>query len=221
VSRPAGAPDLRGALRLIVITDRALAGPRDLEAVVEAALAAGARAIQLRDKDSGAGALLSLARRLRELTRWHGALLFVNDRLDVALAAEADGVHLGPEDLPVAAVRAKAPPGFLLGYSCDDVAEARRAAADGADYIGCGAVYATSTKAGVGEAIGLGRLDEVAGAVDIPVVAIGGVTPERAAEIARTRAAGIAVVGAVMAANDPAVAVRKLIEPFERRRGGS
>ena len=209
--------DLRLALRLVVLTDRRLAEPRSVEEIVERSLAAGARAIQLRDKDAGAGALLSVALRMRDLTRRFGALLFINDRLDVALAARADGVHVGPDDIPVAAIRAKVPADFLIGYSCDVVAEARRAVADGANYIGCGAVYGTSTKSGTGEAIGLERLDEVAAAVDVPVVAIGGITTERAHEVAATRAAGVAVVGAVMAASDPADAVRRLLGPFDAR----
>ena len=132
-------------------------------------------------------------------------------------AARADGVHVGPDDIPGAALRAKVPADFLIGYSCDLVAEARRAVANGASYIGCGAVYGTSTKSGTGDAIGLERLDEVAAAVDVPVVAIGGITTERAVEVAGTRAAGVAVVGAVMAASDPADAVRRLLGPFERR----
>lgn len=214
------AGELGAALRLVVITDRRLAAPRSVELVVAQALAAGARAIQLRDKDAGAGALLPLALRLREATRQAGALLFLNDRFDVALAADADGVHLGPDDLPVAAVRAVAPKGFLIGHSCDTVAEARAAVAQGADYIGCGAVWATTTKDGVGEAIGLDRLDEVARAVTVPVLGIGGITPERAEEVARTAAAGVAVIGGVMAAADPGEAVRRLLAPFEDRTPG-
>lgn len=188
--------------------------------VVSAALAAGAPAIQLRDKDADARAVGELARILREVTTRHGALLFVNDRVDVALAAGADGAHLGPDDLPVAAVRAGVPREFLLGYSTDDPEIARRAVADGADYIGCGTVYATRTKANAGAAIGLARLDEVARAVDVPVVGIGGVTAARAPEVAATKAAGIAAVGAVMAAADPGGAVRALLAPFASRRPG-
>ena len=210
-------PELLLALRLIVLTDRGLAAPRTIEEVVELALLGGAPAIQLRDKATSAGKLLEVGQRLRELTRRHGALLFVNDRLDVALAAGADGVHVGPEDLPVAALRARVPAEFLIGYSCDDIAQARRAVAAGADYIGCGAVYGTTTKAGAGTAIGLECLNAIAAAVDVPVVAIGGITPERAGEVAATRAAGIAVAGGVMAAADPAEAVRRLMEPFRSR----
>ncbi len=204
-------------LRLIVITDTALADPRSVLDVVAEALAAGAPAVQLRDKTADAATLLRTAAQLRELTRRHGALLFVNDRIDVALAADADGAHLGPEDLPLAAARAVVPGGFLLGYSTDDPDTARRAEADGADYIGCGAVFGTTTKPeAAGEAIGRARVDAVARAVSIPVIAIGGVTPANAASVADTAARGVAVVGAVMAAPDPAAAVRQLLQAFQR-----
>ncbi len=184
---------------------------------MEKALLGGAPAIQLREKEKSSGELLEVGQRLRELTGRYGALLFVNDRFDVALAAGADGVHVGPEDISVAALRERVPAGFIIGYSCDDVAEARRAVGAGADYIGCGAVYGTTTKTDAGVAIGLERLNAMATAVAVPVVAIGGITPERAGEVAATRAAGIAVAGAVMTAEDPAEAVGCLMEPFQSR----
>lgn len=210
-------PPLREALRVLVLTDRRLAAPRDVSQVVRAALAGGVRAIQLRNKGDSARELVEAGRSLREATRACGALLFVNDRLDVALALEADGVHLGPHDLPVAAVRACAPPGFLIGRSADDPDVARAAVAEGADYIGCGTVYPTTTKADAGDVIGLAGLERVARAVPVPVVAIGGITVERAAEIPATGAAGVAVVGAVMAAPDPTAAVQALLRPFAPR----
>jgi len=213
-----GAPDLWEALRLIVITDSGLAGARGVRSVVESALQAGARTVQLRDKKASARELLHRAVELRALTRQWGALLFVNDRFDVALASGADGVHLGPDDLPVAEVRRSVPPGFLVGCSTDVPQEAVKAAADGADYIGCGAVFPTSTKADAGAEIGIEGLARVAGAVDIPVVGIGGITPEGARRIAReSGAAGVAVIGAVMGAPDPSRAVEALLEPFLQR----
>ena len=202
------------ALRVLVITDARLAAPRHVTEVVRAALEAGARAVQMRNKGDPARALVELGREMRQTTREHGALLFVNDRVDVALAVEADGVHVGPHDLPVAAVRAIAPPGFLVGRSADDPAVARQAVAEGADYIGCGTVYQTTTKADAGDVIGLEGLAAVARAVAVPVVGIGGITVERAAEVAATGAAGVAVVGAVMSAPDPGEAVRRLLAPF-------
>jgi thiamine-phosphate pyrophosphorylase len=207
--------DLSFALRLIVVTDDALAGPRGVEEVVGRSLLGGAPAIQLRDKGASARELVRQGLRLRDMTRQHGALLFINDRFDVALAVGADGVHLGPDDLPVGHVRRCAPEGFLIGSSTDDPHRARQLEAEGADYLGCGAVFGTRTKDVGDEAIGLHRLDEVARAVRIPVVGIGGVTAPGAWRVAaETAAAGVAVVGAVMSAPDPAEAVRDLLEPF-------
>jgi thiamine-phosphate pyrophosphorylase len=209
-------PILKESLRLIVITDRRLALPRSVEAVVEAALQAGARAVQLRDKTASARELLEQAHGLRELTRAWGALLFINDRFDVALASEADGVHLGPGDLPVPLVRKATPKGFLIGASTDEPEVARELTRSGADYIGCGTVFPTSSKKDAGDVIGVAGLADVVTAVDIPVVGIGGVTPERARAIAEgTEAAGVAVIGSVMAAPDPGAAVRGLLKPFQ------
>lgn len=209
--------DLLRALRLIVITDRGVAAPGRLEDVVLSALRGGARAIQVREKGTTARELLDTTRTLKAMVREAGALLFVNDRLDVALAAGVDGVHLGPDDVPVRAAREAAPPGFLIGWSTDDPDEARRARDDGADYIGCGTVYPTAHKADAGRVIGPEGLDRVARAVEIPVVGIGGITPERAADVAGTRATGVAALGAVMGAADPEAAVRGLLAPFEGR----
>jgi len=187
--------------------------------VVAQAVEAGARAVQLRNKGESARELIAVGRDLRVLTREHSALLFVNDRLDVALSLEADGIHLGPDDLPIAAARAIVPGGFLIGRSADHPEVAQRAVADGASFIGCGTVYATTTKGDAGDVIGLEGLERVARSVDVPVVAIGGITASRAIEVAGTPAAGVAVVGAVMAAPDPGEAVRALIAPFSDRAG--
>jgi len=207
------------ALRLMVITDPILAAPRPVEEVVEEALTAGARGIQLRDKEASARELLARGRVLREMTWRHQALLFINDRFDLALAVKADGVHLGPHDLPVGAVRQVAPEGFLIGHSTDIPEVAQGAVVDGADYIGCGAVRATTSKADAGEEIGIEGLERVAQAVEVPVLGIGGVDAELAREVAeRTSAAGVAVIGAVMKAPDPGEAVRALLRPFQERR---
>ena len=200
-------------LRLVVITDEGLAAPRGLLDVVERALRAGAPAIQLRDKHLGSGDLLALAKKLRELTAEHEALFFVNDRVDIALLAGADGAHLGPDDLPVSAARRKVPNSFVLGASADDPEVAKALVADGADYIGCGAVWPTGSKPDTGESIGLAGLERVVRTVSVPVLGIGGITPERADEVAEV-GAGIAVIGAVMGAPDPGAAVRALLSPF-------
>lgn len=203
--------ELAQALRVLVITDAGLARGRSVPQVVAAALAGGARAVQLRNKGESARELLAVGRELRKVTAEAGALLFVNDRLDLALALEADGIHLGPHDLPVAEVRRTAPEGFLIGRSADVPSVARQAVADGADYIGCGTVYATTTKADAGDVIGLDGLRRVVEAVaPTAVVGIGGITVERAEEVAATGAAGVAVVGAIMGAGDPAEAARRM-----------
>jgi len=193
-----------------------MAAPRDLLRIVEAALGAGAPAIQLRDKTLGARELMELGTALRRLTCDAGALFFVNDRVDVALAVGADGVHLGPDDLPVAEVRRFVPEGFLIGYSTDDPGRALAAVREGADYLGCGTVWSTRSKEDAGSAIGPEGLARVARAVPVPVpvVGIGGITPERAPLLRDTGAAGVAVIGAVMGAADPAAAVRALLEGF-------
>lgn len=209
-ARPARG-ELAARLRLIVITDRELARPREVAEVVAAALRAGAPAVQLREKALPPRDTVPLARRLRAETEVARALFFVNDRLDLALAVGADGVHLGPNDLPVSAARRIAPPGFLIGYSADDPGAARTAVADGADYIGCGAVFPTSTKKDAGRAVGLAGLARVVEAVDAPVVAIGGIATASAAGVFRAGAAGCAVVGAVMAARDPGHVVNGLL----------
>jgi len=203
--------ELAARLRLIVVTDRVTARPREVGDVVDAALSAGAPAVQLREKALPPRDVLPLARRLRAATQAAEALFFVNDRLDLALAVGADGVHLGPDDLPVEAARRIAPPGFLIGYSADKPATARGAVAAGADYIGCGTVFPTSTKKDAGSVIGRDGLAAVVRAVAAPVVAIGGITPARAPGVFRAGAAGCAVVSAVMSAPDPARAVHELL----------
>jgi thiamine-phosphate pyrophosphorylase len=212
---------LSDRLRLTVITDEALVRPRALADVVREALAAGAPAIQLRVKDVTARELLEAAVMLGPIIRSAKALFIVNDRLDVALAAGADGVHLGPDDPPVRDARAVATEtlgaradAFVIGSSVDTPEEATQAEADEADYLGVGAVYATTNKSDAGDVIGLDGLRRVVKAVTIPVVAIGGITPERATAVAQTGASGCAVIGAVMGSSQPAEAVRVLLLPF-------
>lgn len=202
------ASKLSERLALMVLTEPQ--AERSLAEIVEACLDAGATAIQLRDKDASTRALYEQGLTLRPAIRRHGALFVVNDRIDVAVALEADGVHLGPEDIPIAAARRITPPHFLIGYSTDDPADAGRAAAKGADYLGVGALFGTASKKGLeDEAIGPERLREVAAAGGIPVVGIGGVTSENAVRVAAT-GAGVAVLGAVMRSADPGEAVRRI-----------
>jgi len=196
---------------LYLITDRAAASrpPAD---VVEECLAAGLRAVQLREKDLEARDLLTLADTLREATQRHGARLIVNDRADVALAASADGVQRTHSSLPVSALRGFTPPGFLVGASVHSEAEARDAAAQGADFIVFGPVYDTASKRRYGPPQGLAALEAVTRAVDRPVLAVGGLTPERVPEVLAAGAAGVAVIGAIYAAARPADATKAFLD---------
>jgi thiamine-phosphate pyrophosphorylase len=205
-------------LALIVVTDAACGEGRELVEVVRASLAGGAPAVQLRAKHESTREMMGLALRLGEETRRAGALLFVNDRLDVALAAGADGVHLGDDDLPLPAARRLAPAGFLIGRSVATPDEAARAVREGADYLGVGPVFATLSKADAGEAIGAGGVRAVcAVAGGVPVVGIGGIDAANAREVAEAGGAGVAVIRAVMLAEDPAAAAASLLRGI---RGG-
>jgi len=196
-------------LRLMVLTDPA--APLGPVEAARQALEAGATSIQLRAKDAPSRALLDLARTLRESTRRVGALLIVNDRIDVALAAVADGAHLGADDLPLEVARALVPPGFLLGRSVDDASEARAAAIAGADYIGIGPFAATPSKRDTGPVIGAEGVRAARAAVDLPIVAIGGVHAGNAHDAIAAGADGIAVIGAITLSADPGEATRALL----------
>lgn len=204
--------DLRHRLRLVVVTDPDCGAGRGVVDVVRAALRGGAPAIQLRMKDAPAREMADVARALLAETRAAGALLFINDRVDVALAVGADGAHVGQDDLPADRARAIGPPGFLVGVSAETVELARQAQAEGADYVGVGPVYATGSKADAGDAVGAARIAEVAAAVRIPVVGIGGITIANAPPVMRAGAAGIAVISAVMRADNPEAAVRAMLQ---------
>jgi len=182
--------------------------PVDLAA---AYLAGGARLLQLRLKDASARELLSAAVAIRTLTHTAGAIFLVNDRPDVARAAEADGVHLGQEDLPVTAARRVLPPGSLIGVSTHDLDEAHAAVAAGADYIGVGPVYETRSKARPLAPRGLDLVRAVRAAVDCPCVAIGGITADTAATVRTAGADSIAMIAALSRAPDPAAAVRTVL----------
>jgi thiamine-phosphate pyrophosphorylase len=195
---------------LYVILDRAASGGRDLEALARIVLAAGARWIQLRDKAAPTGQLTALARRLATRVRAAGGVFIVNDRLDVALAVEADGVHLGQEDLPPGEARRLAP-GFVVGVSTHGLEQARRAQAEGADYVALGSIYPTGSKPRF-ELVGLETLRRVRPHVRVPLVAIGGVTPARVPELRAAGADGVAVISAIGMAPDPGAATAAFLE---------
>jgi thiamine-phosphate pyrophosphorylase len=195
---------------LYVITDPALSGGRSHLEIARAALEGGADAVQLRDKSSPAYNLGRLAEEIQPLARKYGAVFTVNDRVDVALVMGADGAHVGQEDLPVREARRLLARPRILGVSAGTPEQARRAEKDGADYLGVGPVFPSATKADAGEALGLDRFAAIASAVSIPVIAVGGITTDNVAQVFAAGARGAAVVSAVAAAEDMAVAARAL-----------
>lgn len=194
---------------LYVLLDTGILNDRPPLEVARAALAGGATVLQLRAKGWSAREQVALAEALLPVTHAHGVPLLINDHADIALAVGAAGVHLGVDDLPVALARTIMPEG-VIGYSPEGVADARRAAADGARYLGVGPFGATSTKPDAGTAIGAEGLCSIARAVRIPVVAIGGIHQANAADAIAAGAAGIAVVSAVIAASNPAAVAHEL-----------
>lgn len=193
-------------LHLCAITDAALVPGRNHVAIAEAALAGGADMIQLRDKTGSMRDLLPQARAIQWLCRSRGALFIVNDRVDLALAADADGAHVGQEDLPAESARRLLGPRRLLGVSTHDPAQAEAAQSAGADYIGFGPMFATGTKETGYTPRGLDALREVHRAVSLPILAIGGINVENVAAVIHAGATAPAVISAVAAAPDIAAA---------------
>ncbi len=178
--------------------------------LLEAAVRAGVDAVQIRAKHATDRALLDLTSRVIARVRPLGAAVIVNDRLDVALAADADGVHLGLTDLPVRVVRRLVPAAFLVGGTCRNDEHARQARDEGADYAGVGPVYPTSTKQGLPAPVGLAAVRSAA--AFLPVVAVAGITLQRIPEVMAAGAHGVAVVAAISRAPDPARAAREIVE---------
>lgn len=201
--------------RLYCVTDRQHTAGRSLPDVVRSALDGGVRAVQLREKDLEGRALYHLAVQLRELTARYQARLLINDRLDVARAVEADGVHLGQTSFPVAVARRLLGPGKLIGVSTHNPEEITAAA--GADFLVFGPVYATPSKAKYGEPQGLARLRQAVALSPSPLLAIGGIAIEQVADVLSTGAHGIAVISALSAAPDPARAASALLSRLAKQ----
>jgi thiamine-phosphate pyrophosphorylase len=204
---------------LYVITDARLSRGRTHLEVMRAAIQGGATVVQYREKDATTGWMVEEARELQHLCRGAGVPLIINDRLDVALAVGADGVHLGVDDMPVAIARRLLGPDKLVGHSPETMEQVRASQADGADYLGVGSVFGTATKPDAGSPIGLAGLERVIAEVSIPVVGIGGITIQNAGQVIQAGAAGVAVISAVVAAEDVEAASRRLGDIIEAARG--
>ena len=204
---------------LYLITDRSLAGGTvdGLVNAVEFALRGGLKAVQLREKDMQAIDLLRLAGRLRALTRKHGARLFINDRVDVALLSGADGVHLPEAGLSPSDVKARFGRRLIVGRSCHSVEAVRQAADEGADFVTLGPVYDTPSKRAFGTPIGLEPLKRAA-ALDIPIFALGGIKKEQVGELIECGVQGVALISAILAARDIRGATESLIEEIRKNK---
>jgi thiamine-phosphate pyrophosphorylase len=201
---------------LYLVTDRHQTKGRDLLSVVEEALEGGVKAVQLREKDLNGRELLALAEKTRRLCLDYGAALFINDRIDVALAVDADGVQLGNASVPVDAARQLLGSSRLIGASTHSLQEAHDAKCLGADFVLFGPVFFTPSKAAYGAPQGTEALREIVEKISLPIYAIGGVTAQNIDETRKTGVRGVAIISAVMRANDPKDAAITLLSHFQR-----
>jgi thiamine-phosphate pyrophosphorylase len=202
-----------------LVTDRKQTGGRDLEDVLARALEGGVRAIQLREKDLDTVEMFRLGERLLARTRAAGAVLVVNDRVDVAMALGADGVHLTRRSLPPREARALVGPDMLLGVSCHNQEDVREALDGGVDFLVLGPIYATPSKARYGPPLTSEILRRARTICALPILAIGGISPERVPEVMAAGADGVAVISAVLAAPDPTLATREMLEAVAGAKG--
>ena len=200
---------------LYAIIDNSLTPSVSNIEIAKKVLAGGAGILQLRGKGLSSKELLEQAREIREITREAGAIFIVNDRADVALLADADGVHLGQDDLPIAKAREILGREKLIGLSTHNLKQAIKAEFEGADYIGFGPVFGTTTKADAEEAKGLQALREIRKSVNIPIVAIGGINIENVIDVISAGADAVAVISAIVKAGDIEGATRRFLEAFK------
>ncbi|MFZ3064174.1 MAG: thiamine phosphate synthase [Nitrospirota bacterium] len=202
-------------IKLYLITDRHQTGSRDLLDVVKEALDGGVKAVQLREKDLPIRELLKLAEEMRRITKETGAMLFINGRIDVAMAVEADGIHLGQTDLPVDVVRRIVGNRFMICVSTHNLNEAKEAEASSADFITFGPVYETPLKLKYGKPVGIEVLKRVKSGVSIPVYAIGGINSGNIKQILGTGADGVALISAIIGAREPKKAAEGIIRSIQ------
>ena len=198
--------DIEKQLRLYLVTDRPLCLGRELEWIVSEAVRGGVTMVQLREKDANTREFVALGLRLKELLAPLGVPLIINDRIDVALAVDADGIHIGQSDMPYEIARRLLGPGKIIGLSVENIDEVIRANALDVDYIAVSPVYGTPTKTDTAEPFGLEGLRRAVELTRHPVVAIGGMNERTAADVFAAGADGIAVVSAICSAPDPAAA---------------
>ena len=186
--------------------------------IAEAAYAGGAGVVQYRHKNVSTIEMYNNARAISEIAKKYGKALIINDRVDIALAVKADGVHLGPDDMPVSVARRLMGPMAIIGASTGSIEEAIEAEAEGASYIGVGCIYGTNSKSDAGDPIGIDIIREIKQVVKIPVVAIGGITISKISELVENGADGIAVISAITRARNMKTATRDFIKEIKNSR---
>jgi thiamine-phosphate pyrophosphorylase len=206
---------------LYLVTDRGLSLGRSTADIVRAAVAGGVTCVQLREKSCPTREFMAEARAVRAILAGTGAPLIINDRVDVALAVGADGVHLGQADMPIADARRLTGPDMLIGVSAECVEDAVRAEAEGADYVGVSPVFSTPTKTDAAPALGLAGVAAIRAAVSLPLVGIGGIGPANAEGVIRAGCDGVAVVSAIVSASNPEKAAAYLKTIILRARKAS
>jgi thiamine-phosphate pyrophosphorylase len=206
--------------RLHILTDTVLQKRFSHMELTEQAIAGGADAVQFRQKSGATREMIEAAGSMQDACKKADVNLFVNDRVDVAMAVQAEGVHLGQNDFPIPLARKLLGPEVIIGGSASNLEEARKCLLEGADYVGFGPVYATSSKGDAGPASGLDLLKKIVESVPLPVIAIGGITEENLPEVLKTGVHGIAVISAVCCQNDPEAATRTLRVLIDKLTGG-
>jgi len=201
---------------IYLLTDPNLSSGRTHEEVVRESIAGGAKIIQLRDKIATTRKLIEIGKKLREMTLKAGVIFIVNDRVDIALSVDADGVHLGEDDMPIAYARKILGEGKIIGISVDNVEKAKIAEAEGADYIALGPIFSTKTKINAGEPVGVEEIKKVKSIVRLPVIAIGGINLQNIQLVAMAGADSVAVISAVVGAPDIRRAMKELVEKMEK-----
>lgn len=205
---------------LYLITDRRQVTGGDLLLAVEQALQAGVRAVQLREKDIFSRELYELAFELRKLTARFGARLIINDRADIALAVDSDGVHLGGDSIPLHRIRRILGPEKIIGVSCHNHVSAIAAQENGADFITFGPVFHTPSKAQYGEPVGLEKLEAITSLLNIPVFGLGGIKPHNIPAVMEAGASGIAMISAILATESPKDSATEILNVLGKARGG-
>ncbi len=203
---------------LYLVTDRGLSRGRTTIQIVEAALCGGVTCVQLREKTCSTREFITQALSIKDHLKRHNVPLIINDRVDIAQAVNADGVHLGQSDMPIETAKAILKDSMIIGISAESLKNAVQAEKDGADYIGVGPIYATPTKTDTASPLGLEGLREIRKSVRIPLVGIGGLNRENAGEVINNGADGVAVVSSIVAADDPEKAARELKKIIEQAR---